>query len=1007
MKRRDFLKSTAATGAALITIGGLYALNRSRASHQTHSSFGFQSARLIPVSYNVDVVIAGGSAAAVAAAVAAARNGASVFLAAPETYLGEDLCGTYRIWEENESATRTSLGKKIFGTGLPTPLHIKKTLDNELINNKISFLYSSYVTDIISDEAGGIAGVVIANRSGRQAIKAKVIIDATPRGLVARQAGCRFTDYPAGKQEFKYIVVGNQSRDIPGAQVRTLSQPVIYGGKTHWALEYTMQLEMNDGSWKSFCRAEQEARDLTWDPAQVESSDNLFQVPPDQVICKQRWNSAVPDNESVSLTVFQPRQTERFFMLSGIADIDRRAAELWLEPGMMIRLGERIGENAATLAARTPEPRHYIIKEKSASQVVPGDVGEILDGLRPSLNLGKLKAEPTSLPILGNYDVVILGGGVAGAPAGIGAARNGASTLVLEYLHGLGGTGTLAMIGTYFHGYRAGFTAEVDKEVRAIGAGNPRMDEHRPGQWVMDWKTEYFRKEIRKAGGEIWYGIIGVGAYVNDGTVKGVVVATPEGRGVVLANTVIDSTGSADVAIAAGADYTYTGADTVAVQGAGVPPKNPGDWYNNTDWTFIDDSDMLDIWRAFVIARDKFHFAYDTGKLPQTRERRRVVGDYTVSVLDIWNNRTFPDTFSIHVSRFDSHGYSEDPFFLIKPPSIREEYTAHVPFRALLPKGLEGIAVLGLGASAHRDAMPVIRMQPCLQNQGYSMGLAAALAAKNKQKIRQIDLKFVQRKLVELNNLPENVLTFKDNFPQSIDQIRYSLKTVLNDLDGLELLIWDTDRSIPLIEEAFHQSNNSEHRLVYARILGILGLPTGWEVLRLAVDAYEEWDGGWDYRGMHQFGECLSHLDSLILALGRTKKTEATSSIIRLARKLTPEHKFSNFHYVAIALETINNPEAATVLYQLLQMPGVSGHAMTDIHLVKKLTPIPRGQISHYGEDSTRINSLRELILARALFRVGDFNGQGKKILDKYSNDLRGHYYRHASGVLEKYSKPG
>lgn len=106
MKRRDFLKSTAATGAALLTTGGLYALNRSRANHQSHSSFGFQSARLIPVSYHVDVVVVGGSTAAVAAAIAAARRGASVFVAAPETYLGEDLCGTYRIWPENESATR-------------------------------------------------------------------------------------------------------------------------------------------------------------------------------------------------------------------------------------------------------------------------------------------------------------------------------------------------------------------------------------------------------------------------------------------------------------------------------------------------------------------------------------------------------------------------------------------------------------------------------------------------------------------------------------------------------------------------------------------------------------------------------------------------------------------------------------------------------------------------------------------------------------------------------------
>ncbi len=78
---------------------------------------------------------------------------------------------------------------------------------------------------------------------------------------------------------------------------------------------------------------------------------------------------------------------------------------------------------------------------------------------------------------------------------------------------------------------------------------------------------------------------------------------------------------------------------------------------------------------------------------------------------------------------------------------------------------------------------------------------------------------------------------------------------------------------------------------------------------------------------------------------------------------------------------------------------------MPDIETARRLTPIPEKQVSHYGEDSTRNNSLRELILGRALFKVGDYNGQGKEILDNYSKDLRGHYFRHASGVLQMFTK--
>lgn len=43
------------------------------------------------------------------------------------------------------------------------------------------------------------------------------------------------------------------------------------------------------------------------------------------------------------------------------------------------------------------------------------------------------------LPIFGEYDVVVAGGGTAGMIAGIGAARTGARTLVVERLGSLGG----------------------------------------------------------------------------------------------------------------------------------------------------------------------------------------------------------------------------------------------------------------------------------------------------------------------------------------------------------------------------------------------------------------------------------------------------------------------------------------------------------------------------------------------------------------------------------------
>ena len=312
-----------------------------------------------------------------------------------------------------------------------------------------------------------------------------------------------------------------------------------------------------------------------------------------------------------------------------------------------------------------------------------------------------------------------------------------------------------------------------------------------------------------------------------------------------------------------------------------------------------------------------------------------------------------------------------------------------------MPKGIEGIAVTGLGASADRDAMPVIRMQPCVQNQGYAVGWAAAIAAKNNQLIRNIDLKSLQKELVKIENLPETVLTNTDNYPPSDDKIRAAAATVAHNLDGLEILLWDKNRSVPLIVEAFERWKTPEEQLTFARILGMLGNPAGWKVLQQAIENTGNWDQGWNYTGMGQFGKSISYLDGLIIALGRTKRTEAIPTLEKISKKLTTASEFSHFRAVAMALETIGDSRGGLIIYDLLQLQGITGYSTPDIQTAKRMTP------ASDTDTSTRNNSLRELILARALFRCGDVNGLGKEILTAYSKDLRGHYYRHASGVLK------
>jgi hypothetical protein len=56
-------------------------------------------------------------------------------------------------------------------------------------------------------------------------------------------------------------------------------------------------------------------------------------------------------------------------------------------------------------------------------------------------------------------------------------------------------------------------------------------------------------------------------------------------------------------------------------------------------------------------------------------------------------------------------------------------------------------------------------------------------------------------------------------------------------------------------------------------------------------------------------------------------------------------------------------------------------------------------------ENEVRNCALRELVLARALYRCGDCDGLGEEILRNYARDMRGHFVRHARAVLSKQTR--
>ncbi|MCX7010872.1 MAG: FAD-dependent oxidoreductase, partial [Kiritimatiellaeota bacterium] len=217
-------------------------------------------------------------------------------------------------------------------TGAPhpvTPMQVKRTLDQALIKANIPFLYSSGVTDLLRDSAGQPAGVIIANRSGQQAVRAKVVIDATDRANIARLAGAQFSQYPAETQIFRRTVVGGPVRESELTREVKRPTPLTITdrkGKAYPIHEYDVPVSMAGGDWSAFATAEQMARDITWTKEAVDASEMMFQVPPDSFHGQKSSTGVWPGADALPLEALKPAGVERLFALGGCADVSREAA---------------------------------------------------------------------------------------------------------------------------------------------------------------------------------------------------------------------------------------------------------------------------------------------------------------------------------------------------------------------------------------------------------------------------------------------------------------------------------------------------------------------------------------------------------------------------------------------------------------------------------------------------------------------------------------------------------
>ena len=127
------------------------------------------------------------------------------------------------------------------------------------------------------------------------------------------------------------------------------------------------------------------------------------------------------------------------------------------------------------------------------------------------------------------------------------------------------------------------------------------------------------------------------------------------------------------------------------------------------------------------------------------RESRRIVGDYTLTEEDYLTEARFPDSVARNSYPIDIHNAKAKGGLVMKhlPPGHYHE----IPYRCLLPVGIENLLVAGRCLSATFAAQAAVRIQQNCRALGEVAGLAAVLALEADVTPRQVDTDELRRRL--------------------------------------------------------------------------------------------------------------------------------------------------------------------------------------------------------------------------------------------------------------------
>src|ERR1700722_15112405 len=187
----------------------------------------------------------------------------------------------------------------------------------------------------------------------------------------------------------------------------------------------------------------------------------------------------------------------------------------------------------------------------------------------PSLSSKTISEPARQIPLYGEYDVAVLGGGPAGIAASVAAARAGRRTLLIERYGFLGGMGTAAGV-TNFCGLHANVHGEMHRVVQGVASELlARIDRlgglNAPHQVLGKILAQAYDTAAYKIAADdlllshkvdILFHALGAGVVMHDERrINALLVETKAGRQAVRSDIFIDCSGDGNLAAWAGASF--------------------------------------------------------------------------------------------------------------------------------------------------------------------------------------------------------------------------------------------------------------------------------------------------------------------------------------------------------------------------------------------------------------------------------------------------------------------